>query len=98
MRDAPRHVAPRRHPLGADQVGHIVEGDHIALQVTVVATPGRHAHQQIFKAALPGHLHLGLGDLARAVRHRFEQGAELRHGDRNRQRLLVLVPVEQPHG
>ena len=43
VRDAPRHVAPGRHALRHHEVGHVVEGDDIALEPAVVrrAAPRR---------------------------------------------------------
>ena len=41
VRDAPRHVAPGRHALRDDEVGHVVEGDDVALEVAVVGAAAR---------------------------------------------------------
>ena len=79
VRDSPRHVAPGRHALRHDEVGHVVEGDDIALEPAVVGVPRRDADQKVALAALAAEPDLGLGDAALAFVEPVQELGELRH-------------------
>ena len=77
--DAPGDVAPRRHALRHDEVGHVVEGDDVALEVAVVGLAAGDADEEVALAGAAAELDLGLGDAALALVEAVEEVGELRH-------------------
>ena len=98
MRDAPRHITPGRHPLGADQFGHIVERHDIAFQFRAVTAPHRHADQQVFHPTGPRQPHLFLRRLGAFVAQPDQQRAKFGHRLRQRYPGGTAVEFQQPPG
>ena len=98
MGNAPRNIAPGRHALGRNQIGHIIKGHHIALERAIMAAPLGHAHQQIFQASIAGYAHFFLQGFIRAVLHPVKHRRKFRNRHRQRQRCLLFVPIQQPLG
>ena len=98
MGNAARNIAPGRHPLGADQIGHVIKGNHIPFKPSVPAAPCRHAHQQVFLCALPRNFDFALRNLRGASGQRLEKRREFGYSNAQRQGLLILRPRQKPHG
>ena len=99
MGDAAGHVAPGGHALRADQLRHIVEGHHIALERPLGGAAHGHAHQQAFLLGRPGQLDFLLHGLGGGFLQPFEQGCEFRHGGRKAEAAVARIDqLQKPDG
>ena len=85
VRQPARHLAPRRHLLGADERRDVVEDDHRALEAAGAVEP-RRRHRQGHLAAVAGQRQLlrhrlapGAGGVVDQRGHRRERAQHLRH-------------------
>ena len=96
MRNPPRDIAPGRHALGRNQIGHIVKGHHIPLKLGIVSAAGRHPHQQAFLFAATHQIDLLLHAIPARHAQLFEKWSKFRDRMVNIHILLCPADIQQP--